>query len=248
MKDAAQKFLTDNKLTFVESQNVQVNGLPAIAMISDQLPQNANQQGAAQQQSVATTGTQSSSQDPNKSSGSGESKTQKGGTTPTKSSGGKTSKTGSGTVSTGKTGSSGSSPTPNTPTRQSPTGQNQNPVPGQGQTNPGVKPELRIMTYLIQYNNMIYMMHGLTKFDDFRGYSNAFLQTMKSFRTLTDQSKIDVKPERIFIKTVQQSGTLRAALKSYRMPTNKHEKLALLNGMELDDPVQKGTLIKTLGK
>jgi predicted Zn-dependent protease len=56
------------------------------------------------------------------------------------------------------------------------------------------------------------------------------------------------QPERIRIKTVQRNGTLQETLKDYNMPDNKLGDLAILNGMELNGRVEKGMLIKTLGR
>ena len=56
------------------------------------------------------------------------------------------------------------------------------------------------------------------------------------------------QPERIRIKPVKQSGTLKQALNSYNMPEKKQEEISLLNGMLLTDKVLAGSLIKILGK
>ena len=236
LKEAAQKFLTDNKLTLVESQNTTVNGLNALAIISDQLPEQSQQMGATQQSVAQKPGTVDSpnqpSSDPNTQTKQSKTDSKSGSTS------GKTSGSG-GTVKSGSTNTSSPTPSPTTGNNQSPS----QPAPAQG-----VTPTLRIMTYLIQYNDLIYMFHGLSKYEDFRQYTNAFANTMKSFRQLTDQSKIQVKPERVFIKEVKQSGTLKTALQAYGMTPKQQETLSVLNGMELTARVNKGSLIKILGK
>ena len=69
---------------------------------------------------------------------------------------------------------------------------------------------------------------------------------MESFRTLTDQGKINKQPERIRIKTVQQDGTLAQALKHYGTSDKRMEEVSILNGMSATDKVDKGMLIKII--
>ncbi|MFN7116375.1 MAG: M48 family metalloprotease [Saprospiraceae bacterium] len=107
---------------------------------------------------------------------------------------------------------------------------------------------LRALIYLIQYNNLIYKFYGLSGANDFTAASPLFENTMANFRALTDQSKINVKPERIKIQTVKSDGSLEQALRSFNMNQNRLEELSVLNGMKLTDPVTKGMLIKTVTK
>ncbi len=108
--------------------------------------------------------------------------------------------------------------------------------------------QVRLMMYLIQYNGNIYKLTGLAETPNFNAFQPNFLKSFKSFKALTDASKINVKPERIKIKTVAKDGTLQETLKSFNMPQNRMEELSILNGMKLTDKVKKGTLIKTIEK
>lgn len=107
---------------------------------------------------------------------------------------------------------------------------------------------VRIATTYIEYNGMIYMMHGVSEVNDFRTYDNTFGNTMKNFRVLTDPSKINVKPERVKIQTTYSEATLGELLKGYGTPEKRLKELSILNGMELTQRVARGTLIKTIGK
>ncbi len=107
---------------------------------------------------------------------------------------------------------------------------------------------VRTLSYLIQYNNHVYHILGATSETDFNTYSQNFLQTMKNFKELKDVSKLNKQPERIRIKPVKQSGTLKMALNSYNMAESRQEEISLLNGMQLSDKVLAGSLIKILGK
>ncbi len=68
------------------------------------------------------------------------------------------------------------------------------------------------------------------------------------FKTLNDPEKLNRKPERVIIKTVNKTTTLKEALQEYNTPAARMEELAILNGMTLTAQVSKGMLIKTVGK
>lgn len=115
--------------------------------------------------------------------------------------------------------------------------------PKEGVQNPSV----RTLSYLIQYNNAIYHILGASSANDFQTYAGYFSQSMKNFKELRDASKLNKKAERIRIKTVQNTGTLRQAFSAYKVPENRMEELSILNGMQLNENVQKGSLIKIIG-
>lgn len=114
--------------------------------------------------------------------------------------------------------------------------------PQQGQQSPST----RTISYYIQYNQNIYVLLGASSVADFNNYSGVFSQTMKNFKELSDPAKLNKQPERIRIKTVGTSGTLRQALANYKVPEGRMEELSILNGMQLTDKVQQGSLIKII--
>lgn len=103
---------------------------------------------------------------------------------------------------------------------------------------------VRTLIYVIHYGEHMYAMIGASSSTDFKTYLPVFQNTMNSFAPLNDPDKINRQPERIRIKTVQQSGSLSQALQSYNMKQSRLEELAVLNGMTLNDTVEKGMLIK----
>lgn len=114
--------------------------------------------------------------------------------------------------------------------------------PQQGQQSSSV----RTLSYYIQHNQNIYVLLGASSAADFNNYSGIFSQTMKNFKELSDPSKLNKQPERIRIKTVGTTGTLRQALASFKVSEGRMEELSILNGMQLTDQVQKGSLIKII--
>ena len=111
----------------------------------------------------------------------------------------------------------------------------------------GQEQVIKVMSYFIQYNNAIYVFHGVASDVDFNSYFRIFESTMVNFDRLTENSKLNVKPKRIKVQTVQRSGTLSDAFKYFGVPQNQTNELALLNNLELSDQVQKGKLIKIIG-
>jgi predicted Zn-dependent protease len=107
---------------------------------------------------------------------------------------------------------------------------------------------IRTLNYFIQQGNNIYHMLGVSATQDFGGYQNLFQNSMQSFRELTDQAKINKKPERIRIRTVNSATTLANVLRGYNVPQARMEELAILNGMQLNDVVPSGMMIKIVAE
>jgi predicted Zn-dependent protease len=107
---------------------------------------------------------------------------------------------------------------------------------------------LQTMSYFIAKGGSIYALHGLATRNGYSQYSPTFSRTFGGFRNLDDASKINVRPERLAVKNVTRAGSLRAILKQFGTPEGELENLAVVNGMQLEDNVSAGTLIKTVVK
>jgi predicted Zn-dependent protease len=105
---------------------------------------------------------------------------------------------------------------------------------------------LKVLTYLIEYNRAIYKIHGLAAKKDFNFYFQTFFNTMRSFKVLTDQTKINKKPTFIKVVTANKTAPLSQLLTEQNMPSSKHKELSILNGMELTQSVSSGTMYKVL--
>ncbi|MGV3560215.1 M48 family metalloprotease [Larkinella arboricola] len=117
---------------------------------------------------------------------------------------------------------------------------------GQQQQNP--QTALQIGTWLIQYNNAIYALHGLAAANDFEGAYRSFRPVAENFRALTDPEKINRKPERVQVKPVPRDGTFKEVMAALGMPANRLEELGVLNSMKSDDRVTRGSLIKIISR
>jgi len=106
----------------------------------------------------------------------------------------------------------------------------------------------RIITYLIQKDQYIYVFHGISEQANFNSFTRVFKATMTNFDNLTDRSKINVEPTRIKVKSVSKSSLLKDALLNLGASNRDLEELAIVNGMELSDQVERGMLLKTFTK
>lgn len=105
---------------------------------------------------------------------------------------------------------------------------------------------VRLIMCLIQHGEHIYNIIGASTQADFNAYMQLFQSTIGSFQELNDQSKINKQAERVRVKTVSQDGTLAQALTSLRVDQKRTEEVAVLNGMDLNDRVERGMLIKVI--
>jgi predicted Zn-dependent protease len=104
----------------------------------------------------------------------------------------------------------------------------------------------RVLMYFIQYGGNIYNLIGASSPNDFNSFMPLFQSTMGTFRELTDPSKINKQAERIRIKTVARAGTLSQALTSLHVDPKRMEEVSIINGMMLDNQVERGMLIKVI--
>jgi predicted Zn-dependent protease len=108
---------------------------------------------------------------------------------------------------------------------------------------------IKLLSYFIEKDGLIYIFHGVSSGADFDNYLPAFESTMTNFARLTDKTKLNVKPDRIkVIKINSTTVSLESAFNYYKVPQDKYDEMALLNNMELNHTLRRGDLIKVLGK
>lgn len=107
---------------------------------------------------------------------------------------------------------------------------------------------VQVGTWIIPYNNLFYVFHGMSHVPNFNNYASMFGNVAQSFRTLTDREKLSREPERVRIKSVARNTTFRQVMKDLGMPDKRIPELGILNSMKDDDQLTKGMLIKVIGK
>ncbi|MCK8495417.1 M48 family metalloprotease [Spirosoma sp. RP8] len=119
---------------------------------------------------------------------------------------------------------------------------------GQQQQQQDPRTALQIGTWLIQYNNAIYALHGLATNADFNASFGTFKQVAENFRSLSDPDKLNRKAERVFVKTSPRDGSFREVVTALGLPANRVEEAGILNGLQADDRVTRGTLVKVISR
>ena len=107
---------------------------------------------------------------------------------------------------------------------------------------------IRVVSYFIQKDKSIFYFHGLSAPSVFDKHLNTFERTMRGFKELSDPKKINVKPDRIRLRTTKAAGTVESSLRSMGIPKDDLDDTALLNGMELKENLPANTLIKVVEK
>jgi predicted Zn-dependent protease len=110
------------------------------------------------------------------------------------------------------------------------------------------KGSYQLLSYFIEKDKRIFVLHGLTTSDRFQNYRALFDNTMHQFKDLTDRKRIHVEPDRVRIRTIKNAGTLENELRSLSVPNDKMKGLALLNGRDLNQVVSANTLLKVVEK
>ena len=106
--------------------------------------------------------------------------------------------------------------------------------------------EIAITSYFIRKDDSIFVFHGLSSPTDAEKNVGVFHNTAYGFKTLTNQSLIDVSPERIEVRKIDSNKPLSEVFNDFDVPEEKLEKLAIINGIELNDLVEAGTRIKII--
>ena len=118
--------------------------------------------------------------------------------------------------------------------------------PQQQQQDP--KTTTQIATWLIQYKNAVYALHGLSAASTFDNSFRTFQSVAGGFRQLTDPDKLNRKPERVLVKSVPRDGSFSEVMSSLGMPAARLEELGTLNSLKADERVARGSLIKIIAR
>ncbi len=119
-------------------------------------------------------------------------------------------------------------------------------IADQQQNQQQAQSSIRALCTLIQQENNIYLIAGVSDPNNFNAYSRYFTSSMENFRVLMDPGKLNKKPDRVRIKTVKQNATLEQILSGYKVSGKRLEEHAILNGMSLKERVTAGTLVKVI--
>ena len=112
----------------------------------------------------------------------------------------------------------------------------------------GESSTIRVVSYFIHKDKSIFYFHGLSAPSVFDKHLNTFEKTMRGFRELSDPKKINVKPDRIRLRTTKAAGSVESVFRTMGIPKDDLDDIALLNGMELSENLPANTLVKVIEK
>lgn len=105
---------------------------------------------------------------------------------------------------------------------------------------------VRLISRFIEHGGRVYAFHGFTLATLFTRYQPLLDEVLASFGPITNPAMRQVSPTRIEVRAAPDNGTLAQALAALGVAPKSRELLALLNGMDLTDPVEEGNLLKTV--
>ncbi|MDI6698012.1 MAG: M48 family metalloprotease [Candidatus Saccharicenans sp.] len=104
------------------------------------------------------------------------------------------------------------------------------------------------LAHFVQKDDRVLMFLGYTESAKFNNYAQNFSGSLGGFKPLADPARINVNPEKIKIIKVARTDSLGNILKGYGYDESRQKQLAIMNGLELTDRVQAGTILKTISK
>jgi predicted Zn-dependent protease len=110
------------------------------------------------------------------------------------------------------------------------------------------KGKFRLTSYFIEKDRNAFVFHGITSLSRFQNDGPLFDHTMCQFKELSDSKRINVKPDRIHVRTTRTTDTLENALEALGVPNEKMKETALLNGGNLEQVISENTLLKVVEK
>jgi predicted Zn-dependent protease len=96
----------------------------------------------------------------------------------------------------------------------------------------------------IRKDAMIYTFLSMATKSDYRAYQGQFARTTQSFQRLTDPKRLNVQARRLSVRRAGAAQTLKDFLAGASVPADKWPTIAFLNGLKLEDKIEKGRLIK----
>lgn len=96
----------------------------------------------------------------------------------------------------------------------------------------------------LNYDGNIYRFLSYTKTDQFVTYSDEFNQVPDGFTKLTDQSILNIKPVRLQLTRARETAPFSSLLPKSLPMSIDAEDIAIINQVQLDETIQRGSWIK----
>jgi predicted Zn-dependent protease len=107
---------------------------------------------------------------------------------------------------------------------------------------------LRVYSAFIRKDAGTFVFHGLGTRENYSSYLASFRNVAQGFQKVTDTKILNVKPKRIKLQAAKTRTSVRNALLGMNVKTEDLETLAILNGLNQTDVIEKDTLLKTIAE
>jgi predicted Zn-dependent protease len=104
--------------------------------------------------------------------------------------------------------------------------------------------KLGLMVSAVNYENKVFQFVAYTDSASYKAYNSAFVQPYQSFTKLTDSSKLSVQPTRIKLVTATEDKPFSSFLTKPLPIGTKELDWAIINQVELNEMITKGTVLK----
>ena len=109
-----------------------------------------------------------------------------------------------------------------------------------------------VLSTFFPYGGGQWVFHGLTSEAGLQQWRATLAAPADGFAALNDPELLDVRPIRVKVVQADRDGTFRELAVAHPIPDNEFiadlEGLAILNGMNVDDRLTRGTLFKVLAR
>lgn len=106
--------------------------------------------------------------------------------------------------------------------------------------------EVGVRITCIRKSGTVFSFFSAAASKDYPNYRHDIERTISSFRQLNSPRHLNRKPLRIYIQRAGRNQSLGQFLSRMRVPAKLHNRIALLNAMELNQPVTRNQLIKLI--
>lgn len=104
--------------------------------------------------------------------------------------------------------------------------------------------ELKIELTAVEFEGAVYRFLSYTTLAQFEEYNNSFSEVTSGFNKVTDESVLNIKPVRIKLMRVENADSFSALLPDQLPMGIEPLDVAILNQVDINETIERGTLIK----
>jgi len=105
--------------------------------------------------------------------------------------------------------------------------------------------QVRALMYFVEYDGQVFLFQAAAPAQAFSRYEDTFLQTMRGFGPLRDESRLDVEPLHLEVREADRTDPFSEfAGGGYELAGIDEQDLAIINQVEMNQTIQRGNLLK----